>query len=58
MIGALIYIIGMGSMAITGVMYLAYIIYRTTRQVWVTRRQYEPTESMDKVEGEEWQNNT
>ncbi|MBW8383985.1 MAG: hypothetical protein K0M69_15880 [Youngiibacter sp.] len=52
----MIYVLGMGAMAITGTLYLAYILYQLIKQLRhgrVERRKYEPTESIDKVEGEE-----
>lgn len=55
MIGKLIYIIGMGSMAITGALYLAYILYqliKQLRQTRYTRLRFEPTEQEDYIDGQ------
>jgi len=52
MIGAMIYILCVGCIMLMGIAYTAVMVYCIGRRIW-RRRKFEPTESIDKVEGEE-----
>jgi len=55
MIGAMIWVLAAGCMLLMGIAYTAVMAYCIGRRIvkrW-RRRRYEPTEAVDKVEGEE-----